>query len=104
MTEKEEVQPCQRDSAQGRLQHQGSEVWLIHVHISPKLVYGPKRDWSIDELKAIIVAVSRFDEQIMEILPAERKNNTFAMPKLIAGNPKESLRTCPLTVQVLSGR
>lgn len=57
----------------------------MHVHVSPSAKpRGSEDKWSAAQLRSILKAISYFDNPITKIMPAERKENPYAMSNMLS--------------------
>lgn len=57
----------------------------MHVHVSPSAKPKGKQDrWTSDHLNKIMKAISYFTDPVVKIMPAERKENPYAMPNMLS--------------------
>lgn len=57
----------------------------MHVHVSPSAKpRGSEDKWSAAQLRSILKAISYFDDPITKVMPAERKQNPFAMSNMLS--------------------
>lgn len=57
----------------------------MHVHVSPSAKpRGSEDKWSAAQLRSILKAISFFDDPITKIMPAERKQNPYAMSNMLS--------------------
>lgn len=74
-----------------------------HFHVSPSAKPKGKQDqWTTEQLKNIMKAVSYFTIPITKIMPADRKNNPYAMPNMLSENfakKQQNMRTAYDRVQ-----
>lgn len=57
----------------------------MHVHVSPSAKpRGSEDKWTAAQLRSILKAISYFDNPITKIMPAERKENPYAMSNMLS--------------------
>lgn len=62
----------------------------MHVHVSPSAEPKGKEDqWAHGHLNKIMKAISYFTIPVNKIMPAERKNNPYAMPNMLSDGVAE---------------
>lgn len=65
----------------------------MHVHVSPAAK--PRREvkedrWTPGQLNKIMKAISYFTGPVTQIMPSERKQNTWAMPNMLSDDIAKS--------------
>ncbi|RYP76041.1 hypothetical protein DL769_003698 [Monosporascus sp. CRB-8-3] len=62
----------------------------MHVHVSPRLT--PEIRYTMPQLRGILKAIAYYDQSITKIMPADRKNNEWAMSNFLAPNTLKAVK------------
>jgi hypothetical protein len=75
-------------------------VFAMHVHVSPNNPDGSK--YTITQLRGILKGLSYFDNAITSIMPAERKENEWAVSNVQGRSAKPKLKNAYALVHTKS--